>query len=126
VALRLKKKDCVGATFCLTLALALVQHRSDSSVLEDLLAKLHDFPHVPCELSLNAEMLPLNPDRPEDHVSSKHIPVAISPIIDIPEMALEVLPLETEAESDATHACLQASQILRSCVLHPCIFGFGV
>jgi hypothetical protein len=68
-------------------------------------------------------MLPLDIDPPEDHASSKHIPVAVSPIIDIPEMVLEVLPSKAEEESDATHACLQASQILRSCVLHPCDFG---
>ena len=104
------------------LTFAFVPHRSDSSVLEDLLAKLHDFPHVPDEISLNAEMLPLAIDRLEDDVSSKYIPVTISPMIDTtPEMVLEELPLE--AESDPTHACLQASRILQSCVLRPCVFG---
>ena len=99
------------------------QHSSDSSAPEDLLAKLHDFPHVPSEISLHAEMFPSDFYRPEDRVSRRDSPSFTSFVIDTtPETVLEELPLEEEA--DTTDACLHVSRVLRGCVLRSPVFFF--
>jgi len=107
------------APFCLTWTF--VEHSSDSSVPEDLLAKLHDFPHVPSEISLHAEMFPPDMYRPEDRFSRRDSPSVTSLVIDTaPETVLEELPSK---RGDAADACLHVSRILRGCVLCPWVLG---
>jgi hypothetical protein len=98
------------------------QHSSDSSAPEDLLAKLHDFPHVPSEISLHVEMFPSDFYHPEDRVSRRDSSNFASLVIDTaPETVLEELPLEEEA--DTADACLHVSRVLRGCVLRSLALG---
>ena len=118
----LKKKSDRATCSRFRLMWTFVEPRSsDSSAPEDLLAKLHDFPHVPSEISLHVEMFPSDFYRPEDRVSSRDSSSFASILIDTaPETVLEELPLEEEA--DTADACLHVSRVLRGCVLRSLVF----
>lgn len=118
----LKKKSDRATCSRFRLMWTFVEPRSsDSSAPEDLLAKLHDFPHVPSEISLHVEMFPSDFYRPEDRVSSRDSSSFASIVIDTaPETVLEELPLEEEAVT--ADACLHVSRVLRGCVLRSLVF----
>ncbi|KAH9994913.1 hypothetical protein BJV74DRAFT_830429 [Russula compacta] len=87
---------------------------SDSSIPEDLLAKLHDFPLVPGEFPLHAGMLPVI-YQAASRVPSEDSSSIASPVIGATsETVFGTLP--SEEEGDVTGACVRASRILRA---HP-------
>jgi hypothetical protein len=93
-------------------------HSSNDSVPEDLLAKLHDFPHVPDKIVLQTMMLPPSISQDGLHISGKDSSSVASLAINTTAEVLGKLP--SEEEGDATKEFLDPSRILRAYVHHKC------
>ena len=89
-------------------------HSSNDSAPEDLLAKLHSFPHVPDKIVLQTMVLPPTISQDRLHVSGKDSPCVASLVIDTTGELLGKLP--SEEEGDTTEEFLDPSRILRAYV----------
>jgi len=92
-------------------------HSSDDSLPDDLLATLHDFPHVPDEIPLHTLMLTQIVHRDGHHISGRNSPSHPSLVIDTTSETM-LKELSSEEEGDAAKDFLDASRILRGYVHH--------
>jgi len=96
---------------------------SDSSVLEDLLAKLDDFPCVPSEMSLHAEVFSYQVEgRLSDKIKTSP---SVTPLVIDTTLGNTFQALSSDEAGDVSDASLRTSQSLHAYVLffYPCPFG---